>query len=117
MALRRTDCRYRSRYSGRTATFLSGWPPATTWRSISLARRVRLSVGSPMTDGRLTNPSRQSTLMKKTASWLLIIPSILIGIFLFELLSQLFLPWVSNADPSMQRLIYFFDGPDTIFRD
>jgi lysophospholipase L1-like esterase len=70
-----------------------------------------------MTDGRLTNPSRQSTLMKKTASWLLIIPSILIGIFLFELLSQLFLPWVRNADPEMRRFIYFFDGPGTIFRD
>src|ERR1700752_5298851 len=69
-----------------------------------------------MTDGRLY-PSRQSTLMKKTASWLLIIPSIVIGIFLFELLSQLFLPWVRNADPQMQRLIYFFDGPDTVFRD
>jgi hypothetical protein len=70
-----------------------------------------------MTDGRLTYPSRQSTLMKKAASWLLIIPSILIGIFLFELSSQLFLPWVRNADPQMQHLIYFFDGPDTIFRD
>jgi lysophospholipase L1-like esterase len=70
-----------------------------------------------MTDGGLTNPSTQSTLMKKTASWLLIIPSILIGIFLFELLSQLFLPWVRNADPEMRRLIYFFDGPGTIFRD
>jgi hypothetical protein len=73
-----------------------------------------------MTDGRLTNPSRQSTLMEKTASWLLIIPSILIGIFLFELLSQLFLPWVRNADADPgagQHTIYFFDGPDTIFRD
>ena len=66
---------------------------------------------------RFTNPSRQSTLMKKIASWLLIIPSTLIGILLFEIFSQLFLPWVRSADTGMQRTIYFFDGPGTVFRD
>src|SRR6266478_7645415 len=70
-----------------------------------------------MTDGRLASLSGRSTLMKKMGSWLLIIPSVLIGILLFEMLSQLFFPWVRNADPGMQRLIYFFDGPDTVFRD
>jgi hypothetical protein len=55
--------------------------------------------------------------MKKIASWLLIIPSIFIGVLLFEIFSPLFLPWIRNTDTGMQRLIYFFDGPDTIFRD
>jgi len=70
-----------------------------------------------MTDGRLTNPTRQSTLMQKMAAWILIIPSILIGIVLFEILSHIFLPWVRNADPGMRPFIYFFDGPHTVFRD
>ncbi len=70
-----------------------------------------------MTDGRLASLSARSTLMKKIASWLLIIPSIFIGVLLFEIFSPLFLPWIRNTDTGMQRLIYFFDGPDTIFRD
>jgi hypothetical protein len=68
-----------------------------------------------MRSDRLLNPSGQFTRIKIITSWLLIIPSIVIGILLFEILSQLFLPW--SADTGMQRTIYFFDGPGTIFRD
>ena len=54
--------------------------------------------------------------MRKIASWLLIIPSIIIGILLFELCSELFLPSIRRAD-RQSHVIYFFDGRDTVFRD
>ncbi len=62
-----------------------------------------------------TQSIRQSTRMKKIASWLLIMPSIIVGIILFEIFSQLFLPWIRSTDTP--HLIYFFDGRGTVFQD
>jgi hypothetical protein len=67
-----------------------------------------------MTDGRLTSLSGKSTLITKIASWLLMISSTILGILLFEIFSQLFLPSLRSAD---RNVIYFFDGPGTVFRD
>jgi lysophospholipase L1-like esterase len=55
--------------------------------------------------------------MTKIASWLLLIPSTIVGIFLFEILAQLISPTLRNADSAMPHIIYFFDGRDTVFRD
>ena len=55
--------------------------------------------------------------MKNLASWLLVPPAIVIGIVLCEILFRLFLPSVANIDSPVHDIIYFFDGPRTIFRD
>jgi hypothetical protein len=60
---------------------------------------------------------KDGLLMSKILSWLLIIPSIIIGISLFEIFCRIFLPQVIDIDARIQHNIYFFDGPNTIFRD
>jgi hypothetical protein len=50
------------------------------------------------------------------APWLLIIPSTIIGILLFEIFSELFLPGIRTAN-LQPPVIYFFDGRGTVFRD
>src|SRR5260370_3060175 len=69
-----------------------------------------------MTDERLTSQSGKPTLMRKMAPCLLIIQSTIIGILLFEIFSELFLPSIRAAD-RQASVIYFFDGRDTVFRD
>lgn len=69
-----------------------------------------------MTDERLTSQSAKPTLMRKMAPWLLIIPSTIIGILLFEIFSELFLPGIRTAN-LQPPVIYFFDGRGTVFRD
>lgn len=54
--------------------------------------------------------------MKRWSSWLLILPSIIIGVVLFELAFRLISP-SSDSEARVHRLIYFFDGPGTVFRD
>jgi len=58
-----------------------------------------------------------SGLMQKMASWLLIVPSIIVGSIMFEILVELLLPGIGNNNARIQHLIYFFDGPGSIFRD
>ncbi len=53
-------------------------------------------------------------LIRKVWSFLLIIPSVIIGVLLVELLFRLFVPSISN--PQGKRII-FLDGRDTIFRN
>ena len=57
------------------------------------------------------------SVVKRTASWLLVLPSMLIGLMLVELYCQLFLParYTNNVNNN-QRLI-FFDGGGTIFEN
>jgi hypothetical protein len=50
------------------------------------------------------------------APWLLIIPSAIIGILLFEIFSEVFLPGIRTAN-LQPPVIYFFDARGTVFRD
>src|SRR5579863_2409196 len=72
-----------------------------------------------MTEDRLPGPSREPTLMRRMAPWLLTIPSAIIGVLLVELFCWLFVPSISNAlDQGFgTKRIFFFAGRDTIFQN
>lgn len=63
------------------------------------------------------NSAPRAGLIRKIGSWLLVLPSALIGVILVELYCQLFLParYTNNVNNN-QRLI-FFDGRGTIFEN
>ena len=58
-----------------------------------------------------------SGLVQKMVPWLLIIVSIIIGGVLFEIFAEFLLPESWDNDARIQRLIYLFDGPASVFRD
>src|SRR5207302_8077475 len=61
---------------------------------------------------------RIGTLIKKGGSWLLVIPSVVLGILVVELLARAFLPLgvIHGVEQRMQRVV-FLNGSDTIFRN
>src|SRR5260221_12911452 len=69
-----------------------------------------------MTNGYLTSLSGRATFIKKLLPWLMVIISSLIGLLLVEIFCHLFPPSIVTADAE-PHLIYFFDGPGTIFRN
>ena len=69
-----------------------------------------------MPDQSLAARSERSSLIQKLGSWLLIIPSMLIGIILVELFCELFVP--SLLTPSgLDRRVVFFDGHAPVFEN
>src|SRR5579863_4030401 len=72
-----------------------------------------------MTDDRLPGRSRTPSAIRRTAPWLLIIPSAIIGIVLVELFCRLFVPSIGNTESVFKplRRVMFFDGRDAIFRN
>lgn len=69
-----------------------------------------------MTGVSSTSRPERATLIEKLLPFLLIVGSILIGIVGIEILCRLFMPSIANRDREPQ-VIYFFDGPSTIFRN
>jgi len=71
-----------------------------------------------MTDDRLSSPARVSTLIERIGPWLLIIPSLIVGMLLVELFCHLFLPLtaVEGFNVWMRRII-FLGGGETIIRN
>lgn len=55
--------------------------------------------------------------IQRMTPWLLIVLSIVVGGILFEIAAELILPGIGNNDARIQHLIYFFDGPGSVFRD
>jgi hypothetical protein len=72
-----------------------------------------------MTNDRLPNPSRKLEFITKMGSWLLVIPSSIVGILFFELFCKLFFPSIANTQGIDQwyKFVVFFDGRDTIFQN
>src|ERR1700730_6892417 len=66
-----------------------------------------------------TSPSGKPTLFKKVGPFLLIIPSVIIGILLAELFCKLFVPSIANTKEFFKwnRPFLFIDGRDTIFQN
>src|SRR6266852_1565495 len=72
-----------------------------------------------MTDDRLSSPAQIPAMRRKIGTWLLMVPSIILGICVVELLGHLFLPSTGNSLAIHKHIheILFFDGPGTIFRN
>jgi hypothetical protein len=70
-----------------------------------------------MTDEGLPKLHGKATFVGRLASWLLIIPSALIGILLVELFCWLFVPSIGWSTPGRDRKVDFYDGPGTIFEN
>jgi hypothetical protein len=72
-----------------------------------------------MSDDRLPDPTGNPTFIKRIGSFLLIIPSAIIGILLVELFYQLFLPPAGDAESYSKALhrVTFFEGYDTTFQN
>jgi hypothetical protein len=80
--------------------------------------RHRPTATAAMTDDRLSKPARISALIKKIGPWLLIIPSLIVGMLVVELLSHLFLPLTDVAGFNVwMRRVIFYGGSDTIIRN
>jgi hypothetical protein len=72
-----------------------------------------------MTVDRLPSPSDKPRVLKKTASYLLIIPSVIIGILLFEFFCRWLIPSSANTKElyKWSRPFLFIDGRDVIFQN
>jgi hypothetical protein len=72
-----------------------------------------------MTDDRSSDPAQIPGVLRKIGTWLLVVPSVILGICVVELLGHLFLPSTGNSLAIYKYVheILFFDGPDTIFRN
>src|SRR4029077_8811887 len=74
---------------------------------------------SAMTDDRSSNPARIAGVLQRIGTWLLVVPSVILGICVVELFGHLFLPstWNSLTIYRYVHEIVFFDGPGAIFRN
>src|SRR4029077_11333099 len=72
----------------------------------------------PMTGESAADASRRPSFSRKIWSWLLIIPSMILGILVAELFCHVFPPpsTAQGFDMRMRRVV-FFDGSDTVFRN
>ena len=72
-----------------------------------------------MTDDSSPSPSGRSSFIKKIGPWLLVFPSIMIGVLLVELFCRIFIPSITNVQEIHQwyQRVIFFDGPGTIFQN
>jgi hypothetical protein len=72
-----------------------------------------------MTADHLPSPSGKPMLFKKIGPFLLIIPSVIVGIILIELFCKLFVPSIANTKELFKwnRPFLFIEGRDTIFQN
>src|SRR4029077_17526377 len=72
-----------------------------------------------MTDDRSSDPAQIPGVLRRIGAWLLVVPSVILGICIVELLGHLFLPSTGNSLAIYKYVheILFFDGPGTIFRN
>ncbi|MGC2413881.1 MAG: hypothetical protein WA459_14430 [Stellaceae bacterium] len=73
-------------------------------------------IQAPIRGDGLAARSERPTLIGKLGSWLLIIPSVLIGIILVELFCELFIPSLVNPS-GLDRRVVFLDGRAPIFEN
>ncbi len=62
-------------------------------------------------------PQEKSSFAGKLATWLLIIPSAVIGILLVEVFCWLFVPWIGLNIPGRDSRVVFFEGLGQIFEN
>jgi len=72
---------------------------------------------TPLTDDGLPAQHGKPTIFRRLAPWLLVIPSALLGLLLFEVSCWLFVPSIGMNVPGRDRRVVFFDGPKEIFEN
>ncbi len=68
-----------------------------------------------MADDRHPNPSGRPTFIERFGAWLLVFPSVIIGILLVELLCWLFSPLTGNSQTKAMQRVVFLDSNGSIF--
>jgi hypothetical protein len=66
---------------------------------------------------RLPSPVDNPKLCNKIAPWLLIVPSVIVGILLVELFCRLFCALPQNSESRLFQRVFFLDGHGEIFRN